>query len=122
MDIPLHADAVELDMIECCALERGCAQEAHLPFVQEYLAGIGERHPVYKALIMLGIFKNTLHLEFVPHEIYRVVYSYIAAAEKVALEADKDADAMLNCGHTAEQHCEALGNVWTKIKPSQAIG
>ena len=113
---PLHPDAVEFDAMECCALERACAQEMHLPFVEQYLAGMGETHPIYKALILLGIFKHTFHLVFIPHEIHRVVYAHIAAAEKETLDQCKDA--LLECGHTAEQHCDALGNVWVKIKPS----
>ena len=114
---PLHPDAVGFDAMECCALERACAQEIHLPFVHNYLAATGEVHPIYKAAVMLGIFKHSFRLEFIPHEIHRVVYAHVAAAEREILKQSNDA--LLECGHTAEQHCEALARVWAKIKPSQ---
>ena len=117
MDMPTNPDVVEFDALECCALERACAQEAYLPFVHEYLAGTGEAHPVYKAMILLGIFKHTFYLAFIPHEVHRVVYAHVAAEEKAALEQCKDT--MLECGHLASLHCEALGNAWAKIKLTQ---
>ena len=116
MDTPLHPDVVEFDAMECCALERACGQEMYIPFVEQYVAGTGEAHPVYKTLVLLGIFKHTFHLIFIPNEIHRVVYGHIAAAEREMLGLRKDI--LLECGHTAEQHCDALGNVWVKIKPS----
>ena len=114
MDMPLHPDAVEFDAVECCALERACAQEIHQMFVEQYLAGTGEMHPAYKASMLLGIFTHTFHLVFIPHEIHRVVYAHIAAAEKEMLEQNKDM--IFDCGHAAELHGEAIGKVLAKIK------
>ena len=114
---PLHPDAVEFDAMECCALECACGKEAHASFVREYLGKIGESHPLYKASLILGIFQHTFHLAFIPSEVHRVVYAHIANTERELLAQDKEA-LLDSCGHTANQHCQALESVWAKIKPA----
>ena len=114
---PLHRDAVEFDAMECCALERACEQDAHMRFVEDYLTAMPEPHPLYKASLVLGIFKNTFHLAFIPHEVHRVVYSQIAAVEREVLV--QYGDVQLECGHKAAEHCEVLAGIYAKMKPVQ---
>lgn len=119
MEAPLHPDAVEFDEVECCAMERASAQEIHQPLIREYMACIGEVHPVYRSSLLLGIFKNTLHLTFLPHTAHRTLYASIAFAEKSVLEQTQSEGFVLDCEHTLKQHCDALDSVCAKMASLQ---
>lgn len=115
MEVPLHPNAVEFDEVECCAMERASIQEVHQPLIWEYMARIGEVHPVYKASLVLGIFKNMLHVTFIPHMAHRTLYASLASAEKNILEQAQIEGLVLDCEHTLKQHCEALDAINAKM-------
>ena len=119
MEVPLHPDAVEFDEVECCAMERASVQEVHQPLIREYMARIGEVHPIYRSSLILGIFKNTLHLVFIPGMAHRVLYVSLASAEKNILEQAQNKDFMLDCEHTLQQHCDALDAICVKMTSSE---
>lgn len=119
MEVPLHPNAVEFDESECCAMERASTQEIHQPLIGEYMASIGEIHPVYRASLLLGIFKNTFHLTFVPRMAHRVLYASLASAEKNILEQAQSEGLVLDCEHTFKQHCDALDAICAKMAFSQ---
>jgi hypothetical protein len=119
MEVPLHPDAVEFDEVECCAMERASVQEVHQPLIREYMARIGEVHPVYRASLLLGIFENVFHLTLVPHTAHCTLYASLAFAEKSVLEQQQGEDIVLDCEHTIQQHRDALKVICVKIGPLQ---
>lgn len=114
MAMPLHPDAVEFDAMECCAMERASAQEVHKPLIKECMKTIGEVHPVYKTSLLLGIFQHMLYLAFIPHAVHRTLYAQLATAEKGTFERLEDQ--LLDCGHLASEHRNALDAVWVKMQ------
>ncbi len=115
MEAPLHPDAVEFDAVECCAMQRASTQDAHEPFIQEYLLEVTKTHPRYTAPMLLGIFQHTVFLAFIPTDAHRTLYARLAAAEKATFE--KPYDQLLECGHMATEHWKALTAVWVKMQP-----
>jgi len=117
MEVPLHPDAVEFDEVECCAMERASVQEVHQQLIREYITSLGEIHPVYRASLLLGIFKNTFFPVFVPTDVQRILYARLASAEKATFE--KSEDHILECGHLVTEHWRALDAVCVKMMSSQ---
>lgn len=121
MEVSSHPYAVEFDEVECCAMQRASIQEAHQPLIREYMAHIGEIHPVYRASLLLGVFKDVFYVTFVPHKGHCMLYASLAAAEKNILEQKQNENFTLDCEHTIQQHCGALDMVVAKMAFSQEI-
>lgn len=118
MEVTLNPDAVEFDEVACCAMERASIQEAHQVLIKECVAAMGEIHPIYKASLFLGVFQYTVHLVFIPHAGHRTLYSTLASAEKNILEQEQDKDKIFECGHTVQNHCDALDTINVKMTAS----
>ncbi len=100
---------VRFDKKTCCALERGFK---HNPAVVKELEKIvGEP----KIKIFIKILPNTDEMKFVPSEEMQTVYSQIAKRELERIEAEDDED--LSCGHSVDEHREALMSVIKKMQP-----
>ena len=120
MEVPLYAGAVEFNEVECCAMERASAQEIHQPLIREYMVRIGEAHPVYKAHLLLEIFKYMFSPVFVPASMtHCTLYSCLASAEKNVLGQKQREGFVLDCEHTIQEHCDALDAVCIKMALSQ---
>lgn len=117
MEVPIPEGVVDFDEVECCAMERASVQEVHQQLIREYITSLGEIHPVYRASLLLGIFKNTFSPAFVPTDVQRTLYARLAGAEKATFE--KPEDHTLECGHLVTEHRKALDAVCAKMMPSQ---
>lgn len=116
---PLHPDAVVFDEVECCAMERASTQEIHQELIKEYLGSFEYVSQPAKEYLLLGVFKYTVRLAFIPAVIHRTLYSALASAEKASLE--KPEDEMLECGHSATRHWEALDAICIKMAFPETI-
>lgn len=101
----------------CCALERGFEQN---PEVVKQLEGIvGEK----KAKLFKDILFNSLspkdrpEMKFVPSEEMKTIYSQIAKRELERIDAEDEDDEDLSCGHSVDEHKEALMSVVEKMEP-----
>lgn len=117
----LHPDTVVFDEAECCAMERASTQEAHQELIREHLTSIRKVSSLYKESLLLGVFKYTVRLAFIPAVIHRTLYSALASAEKQILAQEQNQDLVLDCGHTPMQHCDALDAVCIKMAFPETI-
>ncbi len=96
---------VKFDRETCCALERGFEQN---PKVAKELADIlGEE----KIKTLVRILPNTNKMKFVPTEEMKTAYSQIATRELERIDAEDEDDEDLSCGHSVEEHRQALKSV-----------
>ena len=108
---------VKFSQEACCALDRGFEKN---PEVAKQLAKIvGEE----KAKLFKDILFNTLkpssrpEMKFVPSEEMQIVYSQIAKKELKRIDDEEENDGDLSCGHSVEEHKDALMSVVEKMNP-----
>ena len=111
--VHLHPSAVEFGELECCALRRAAAEKDHQPFIASYIARVGEAHPPHQVSALSETFKNTTRLVFTPQRVHRSFYLHLASRERELIE--RRGDIGLSCGHSTQQHVEALTGVCLKM-------
>jgi len=103
---------VKFEKEVCCALERGF--EKNPGVVDELKKTVG----VKEMGIFIDILPNTDEIKFVPSEDMKLVYGQIAKRELERIEAEDEDDEDLTCGHTVNEHREALETVVEKMQPT----
>jgi len=97
-----------------CALGRAFKKN---PEVAKNLASVvGEEN----MKIFTDILTNTneMEIKYDPSEELRTVYSQIAKRELERIEAEDEDDEDLSCGHSVDEHKEALALVIEKMQPT----
>ena len=102
---------VKFDKETCCALERGFKNNPVV--VKELEEVVGKE----KMKTFAEILPNTDEMKFVPSEEMKTVYSQIAKRELERIEAEDEDDEDLLCGHSVEEHRQALATVVEKMEP-----
>lgn len=102
----------------CCALERGFRQNPEV--TKELTAIVGESKMAnYRNIVLFGIDpKIKAENKFVMSDEIRTVYSQIAKRELERIEAEDEDDGDLLCGHSADEHKEALEGVVGIMEPT----
>ncbi len=100
---------VELDEAECHALE--CAFTNN-PKIIAQLAELADERDMK---LWAEELKGTSHLVFVPSEVMKTVYFQIADAE---IERLAHGNNTLYCGHSSEDHLEALRSIESTFSQS----
>ena len=115
----LEERKVRLDRETLCALDRAFQQN---PGVAKELEGIVGEDTVR---IFKDILANTLdpahraEITFIPDkEEVRTIYGQIAKRELERIEAEDEDDEDLTCGHTVDEHREALETLVGKMNPT----
>ena len=103
---------VKFDKETCCALERGFEQNPST--VQQLKETMG---PV-KINNFVEILPNTDEMKFVPSEEMKTVYGQIAKRELERIATEDEDDEDLTCGHSVEEHQDALREVVEKMEPT----
>ena len=106
---PSHPRLVSFDSVQCCAMREAFQNRIHARLLDDLAEAISPR----LVLIFGQIFIKTRQLSFVPHLSHRLFYSSLAAAEQEYLKALENMQ--LTCGHTTEEHIDALKSVLSKI-------
>lgn len=110
---------VRFDETTCCALERGFEQN---PEVVKQLEGlVGEdKVKLFKDILFDALDpEHRSPIKFVPaQEGVRTVYSQIAKRELERIEAEDEDDEDISCGHSVDEHQEALRMVLEKMEPA----
>ncbi|MEX2090861.1 MAG: hypothetical protein WD989_01860 [Candidatus Paceibacterota bacterium] len=102
---------VKFEKETCCALERGF--EHNPGVVQELKKALGSQ----EVNMMVDILPNTEEMKFVPSENMKTVYGQIAKRELERIQAEDEDDEDLSCGHSVEDHIQALERVMEKMEP-----
>ena len=97
---------------ETCALER--AFNLNPEAVEQLKEVVGEKN----IKTFSGILPSTEEMKFVPSEEMRTVYGQIAKTELKRMEEQEENNEDLSCGHSVEQHRQALVVVVEKMKPT----
>lgn len=109
---------VKFEQETCCALERGFEQ--NLEVAKELAEIVGQD----KVKLFKEILFNSLNpgsspeIKFVPSEDMKTVYSQIAKRELERIDAEDEDSEDLSCGHSVEEHKEALETVVKKMEPN----
>ena len=103
---------VKFDKETCCALQRGFEQN---PGVVQQLKELMGPVEVNK---FVEILPNIDETNVVPSEEMKTVYGQIAKRELERIEAEDEDDEDLTCGHTVDEHREALETVVEKMTPT----
>lgn len=106
-------ELVKFEEVHCCALRHAFANSSNIDVVASLVKAIGEE----KVKLSAEILNKTFRLGF-PHnpEIDEIYYE-IAAAELERLEKIKEGEANFSCGHSAEEHKEALLSIIAMTAP-----
>ena len=100
---------VKFEKETCCALGRGFEQNPGVVQQLKELMGPVEVNN------FIEILPNTDEMKSVPSEEMKTVYGQIAKRELERIEAEDEDDEDLTCGHTVDEHREALKAVVEKI-------
>lgn len=115
----LEKRKVRFDVETMCALERGFEQN---PEVAKELEGIvGERlAKLFKDILFNALdLKNRAPMTFIlEKEEAKIVYGQIAKRELERIDAEDEDDNDLTCGHSVDEHREALRVVVEKMEPT----
>lgn len=68
--------------------------------------------------IFADILPNTDEMKFVPSDDMKTAYGQIAKRELERIDATDEDDEDLSCGHSVDEHKEALRLVLEKMEPS----
>ena len=97
-----------------CALGRAFKKN---PEVVRDLAGVvGEEN--MKIFTDILINTNEMEIKYDPSEELKTLYGQIAKRELERIEAEDEDDEDLTCGHTVDEHREALETVVEKMTPT----
>ena len=113
LNLRRHPATVEFGELECCALRKINADEAHQKFIRSFIAKAQESEPQHNWSILSESFTNTIKLVFIPNITHREFYLKLALAERKLLAQNQTAQ--LNCGHSAAEHVEALNMICSKM-------
>lgn len=103
---------IQFDKDVCCALKRGFEENSVL--VEQLARIVGEKN----IKIFSDILSNTDEMKFVPSDDMKTAYGQIAKRELERIDATDEDDEDLSCGHSVDEHKEALGSVMEKMEPS----
>lgn|SRR3989344_1746114 len=99
---------VQFDKDTCCALKRGFEENSVL--VEQLAKLVGEKN----IKIFSDILSGTDEMKFVPSDDMKTAYSQVAKRELERIDATDEDDDDLSCGHSIDEHKEALGSVLEK--------
>jgi len=107
---------VRFDRETLCALERGFEKN---PEVAKQLAEIvGQKAKIYKDILSNILDpEHRAPIKFVPNEGQKTLYGQIAKRELERIDAEDEDDEDLSCGHSVEEHKQALESVIEKMQP-----
>lgn len=103
---------VKFDKETCCALGRAFKQNPGV--AKELEAIVGEENMSN----LTDILPHADEVTFNQSEESKMVYSQIAKRELERIDAEDEDDEDLTCGHTVEEHKEALREVVDKMGPT----
>lgn len=109
MLFPVHPAAIEFNEIDCCAMRKATTEKDHQPFIQAFIQEARRDNLPYTVSVLWEIFEKTVRLVFIPRKIHRSFYLGLATMEKKLL--GRSESNVLECGHSAKQHSEALARI-----------
>ena len=113
LEFPGSAEGtVKFEKETCCALERGFEQNPELVDQLKKLMGPAAINNFAEIL------PNTDEMKFVPSEEMKTVYGQIAKRELERMDAEGEGDEDLVCGHSVDEHRQALVSVVEKMEPT----
>ena len=104
---------VKFDKETCCALERAFKQNPGVAKELEAIVG-GEEN----MRNLTDVLPHADELTFDQSEASKTVYGQIAKRELERIAAEDEDDEDLTCGHTVDEHQEALREVVEKMEPT----
>ena len=105
-------EAVKFDKETCCALERAFKQNPGV--AKELEAIVGEEN----MRNLTDVLPHADEVTFDQSEESQTVYGQIAKRELERIDAEDEDDENLTCGHSVEEHQEALREVVEKMEPT----
>jgi len=112
---PLHPDIILFDKDECHAME--VAAQYRSWQVIQFFSGIYIKEDISK---VLGIFKNTVRLGFVPDFAGKKAVSIFSSLANLELVRLSKIKGDLKCGCSSEKHAVALSKVAAKLGKEQS--
>ena len=97
-----------------CALGRAFKKNPEV--VRDLAGGVGEEN--MKIFTDILINTNEMEIKYDPSEELKTLYGQIAKRELERIDAEDEDDEDLLCGHSVEDHKEALESVIEKMQPT----
>ncbi len=108
---------VKFDEETLCALDRGLEKNPEV--AKQLKEVVGQKSEIFKDILSNTLDpKHRAPMKFVPNEEARTFYGQIAKRELERIEAEDEDDEDLFCGHSVEEHKEALESVIEKMQPT----
>lgn len=114
LPVPLHPDIVLFDKDECHAMEIAARYRSEQ--VLQFFSGVYTKEDTMK---VVGIFKNTVQLGFVPDFAGKRAVSIFRSLAKLELVRLSKIKGNLKCNCSSEKHASALRMVVEKLGEEQ---
>lgn len=115
LPVPLHPDIILFDKDECHAMEVAARYRSWQ--VIQFFSGIYTKEDILK---VLGIFKNTVRLGFVPDFAGKKAVSIFSSLANLELMRLSRIKGNLKCGCSSGKHAVALSKVSGKLGEEQS--